>query len=634
MSPKEIISALLKTPLWIIGFGAIMSFAVFSLPSLLPKPDPALKVNNIVFVSSEKSSSPNTEREHRRVVQLPHDWRKHDLNIEHGWYEFTVSFSENSNPPMALYMAHVQQTVDVWIDDLALTNIIPEYVVSGRFWNRPIFLNLPETALGKGEHKFIIYLHSAPAKNALLDEVYVGPRNQLRPSWEWHYHYRFTLVAVITFGMLFLSLFVAALWLLRKKETMYGWFALCTTFWSLHNIPHIIDKPSGISSLIWDAQYFSLLGWMVVTLVIFNHRYVGNKHPRIERNFLIYATAGSLPLFFLSHENLHIYTYMFWDLSLLLIGAYAVLYVLIAYNKRPTIEIRLLVIVGIIILAFGLNDYLVISSLGDRTRGLLIQFSGLPAMLVLIWFLLSRFVRVLKESETLNQELEQRVLMKEKELEKNFEQLKKMEQEQLLAEERERIMQDVHDGVGGQLVAMLAEIESGNATTENVSSALSQSLTDLRLVIDSLDTASEDLPTLLGMLRTRLQPRLDGHNIQLHWKVTPLPVLEDFGPRKALQLMRILQEAIINVLKHSGASNLYIKTESSSNTNDTHSITIEIRDDGCWVEPKEHTGYGLKNIRRRANSIGADIEISGNIQGTVVKIVLTGKERLQSQDQY
>lgn len=627
MSSKEILSALLKTPLWIIGFAIVMLLAVFSLPSLLPTPDSSFKINDIVFVSVEKLPHSDVEIERRRQIQLPHDWRKHESGIDHGWYEFSASFPENFQGPMALYIAHVQQLADIWVDDVALTNIIPEYVVSGRFWNRPIFLNLPESINSAGEHKFLIYLHSMPKKNALLDEVYLGPASELRPSWEWHYHYRFTLVAVITFGMLFLSLFIAALWLLRKKDTMYGWFALCTAFWSSHNIPHIIDKPAGVSPLIWDAVYFSLLGWMVVTLVIFNHRYVGNKHPLIEKSLLFYAFIAALPLFLLSHDNLHTYTYMFWDLSLLAIGAYAVLYVLLAYNRQPTIEIRLLVIVGVIILTFGLNDYLVISSLGDRTRGLFIQFSGLPAMLVLIWFLLSRFVRVLQESELLNQELEQRVLLKEKELEKNFEQLKKMEQEQLLAEERERIMQDVHDGVGGQLVAMLAEIESGNATTEHVSSALSQSLTDLRLVIDSLDTASEDLPTLLGMLRSRLQPRLDGHHIQLHWEVTPLPVLEDFGPRKALQLMRILQETIVNVLKHSGASNLYVNTASNSEADGIHTISIDIRDDGCWVEPQEHTGHGLKNILRRAKSIGADITVSGDKSGTSVKIVLTGKER-------
>ena len=84
--------------------------------------------------------------------------------------------------------------------------------------------------------------------------------------------------------------------------------------------------------------------------------------------------------------------------------------------------------------------------------------------------------------------------MQKKKLEQNFDRLKHMEQKHLLSDERSRIMQDVHDGVGGQLVAMLAEIETGCISQEEVRDALSQSLTDLRLVIDSLDTASEDLP--------------------------------------------------------------------------------------------------------------------------------------------
>jgi len=243
-------------------------------------------------------------------------------------------------------------------------------------------------------------------------------------------------------------------------------------------------------------------------------------------------------------------------------------------------------------------------------------------MLVLFWFLLSRFIKVLEESESLNQELEQRVRAKEKELEQNFDRLKHMEQKHLLSDERSRIMQDVHDGVGGQLVAMLAEIETGRITQEEVHDALSQSLTDLRLVIDSLDTASEDLPTLLGMLRTRLQPRLDGHDIELHWAVKSLPKLDDFGPEKALQLMRILQEIFVNILKHSQAKNIYLNTEVLRDENNIEKIEIIIRDDGRWNSSSNNTGRGLRNMQRRADSINAELHIDGLETGTCVKILL------------
>ena len=622
-SLRQFFIPILALPKWITVFFVLMPILVFISPSWLPEPDSNYRLDDVVFVYQENIVTPVKISEKRSKVSLPHDRRATNMDIKSGWYEFPVSFSEAVDDSMTLYITHVQQNADIWIDDVPVSSNVPEYVVGGHIWSRPIFLRLPENSLTAGDHKITIYVQSVPAKNALLGNVYLGPEQALRPFWEWRYHYRFTLVAIVTFGMLSLSLVMGLLWLLRKKDTMYGWFTICTFFWSLHNIPHIIDTPRNLTPATWDAVYFILLGWMLITLAIFNHRYTGSIYPKREKYLIIYAVIGALPFIFLSQEYVHNYAYWIWDLSLLPIGAYMIYYLIQSHYRNPDLGIKLLILAGTIIFSFGLHDYLVIAGFIDRTQGLLIQFSGFPTMLVLIWFLLSRFVKVLAESESLNLELEQRVHTKELELEENFEQLKKMEQEQLLSDERSRIMQDVHDGVGGQLVAMLAEIETGRISQEQVSDALSQSLTDLRLVIDSLDVASEDLPTLLGMLRTRLQPRLDGHDIQLHWGVGPLPGLGDFGPRKALQLMRILQEIFVNILKHSKAKNIYLTTEVLQSDEDSELIEIIIRDDGSWQEPEDNLGHGLKNIRRRAESIAADLEIKGERSGTSVKIILS-----------
>ncbi len=623
-SVRTMLDPIIALPKWISGFALLMLLSVFLSPSWLPEPDPAYRLDNAVFHYREDDTATSPDNEKRKAIRLPHDWRKNGATVTSGWYEFSINFSAPVDKTMMLYITHVQQSADIRIDGISVSSNVPAYAVGGHIWSRPMLFSLPENVLTPGDHKIAITLHSEPVSNGLLGNIYLGPAQKLRPFWEWRYHYRFTLTVIITFGMLCLSLFMAVLWLLRKKDTMYGWFTICTFFWSIHNIPHIIDTPGNLTPAFWDALYFVLLGWMVAALVIFNHRYTGQIYPKREKFLLVYVVLAALPFFFLSQESVHTYAYRVWDLSLLPIGAYAVYYLAQAHYRNPALEIKLLIMAGIIILTFGLNDYFVIAGLTDRTRGLLMQFSGFPTMLVLIWFLLLRFTRVLAESESLNLELEQRVYIKEKELEENFERFRKMEQERLLSDERSRIMQDVHDGVGGQLVAMLAEIDTGRASQEQVRDALSQSLTDLRLVIDSLDTASEDLPTLLGMLRTRLQPRLDGHGIELHWGVVPLPRPENFGPRKALHLMRILQEIFVNILKHSHARNIYLDTKVLQNEKGLEQIEINIRDDGCWREPEDNSGHGLRNMRRRADSIDVELEIDGKSTGTSVKIILFG----------
>lgn len=618
----KILDPVLALPGWIAVYALLLTLLVFLSPSWLPEPNEEFLLDRVFFTYVEEVSDAEVTREVSERITLPHDRRKNENWNEAGWYEIYANFTAPVDQTLSLYITHVQQRANLWIDDVPFGSNIPEYVVSGQIWSKPVLRKLPHAALTEGSHKISIYLESEPPRNGLLGRVYLGPEKDLRSYWEWRYHYRFTLVAIITFGMLSLSMLMGVLWLLRKKDTMYAWFTICTLFWSMHNIPHIIDIPRNMSPALWDALYFILLGWTVVSLIVFNHRYTNTRYPRREKFLFIFALAGALPFFFLSHEGIHEYASLFWDLSLLPIGAYTIYYLAQAHQRNPVIEIKLLFMAGLIIITFGLQDYLVLAGILDRTRGLLIQFSGLPAMLVLIWFLFSRFIKVLNESESLNLELEKRVKAKEKELQENFERLKLMENEQLLSDERSRIMQDVHDGVGGQLVAMLAELETGKVSQEDVRDALSQSLTDLRLVIDSLDVASEDLPTLLGMLRTRLQPRLDGHEMKLHWGVVPLPRLADFGPEKALQLMRILQEIFVNILKHSKAKNIYLDTAVMQSENNLEQIEIIVRDDGRWQEAADKTGRGLINMQRRANSIGVKLQIAGETSGTTVKIIL------------
>jgi signal transduction histidine kinase len=77
-----------------------------------------------------------------------------------------------------------------------------------------------------------------------------------------------------------------------------------------------------------------------------------------------------------------------------------------------------------------------------------------------------------------------------------------------------------------------------------------------------------------------------------------------FGPFVTLNLHRICQEALHNIVKHSEASDIYLNFESKDQL-----FIVTIRDNGKGFDPAAvYEGYGLQNMRLRASSIAADLK--------------------------
>src|SRR5690606_17050123 len=72
--------------------------------------------------------------------------------------------------------------------------------------------------------------------------------------------------------------------------------------------------------------------------------------------------------------------------------------------------------------------------------------------------------------------------------------------------ERERLMRDLHDGISGHLVSIIAQSEQSSVDGPAVNQAARAALEDLRAVIQSLDLEDGDLLVALAGFRERMQP--------------------------------------------------------------------------------------------------------------------------------
>jgi signal transduction histidine kinase len=241
-------------------------------------------------------------------------------------------------------------------------------------------------------------------------------------------------------------------------------------------------------------------------------------------------------------------------------------------------------------------------------------FWGFVAVLVGFAVISGEYTVVtLNQAEHSNEELERRVHEKSAALAHSYAQLRDTEiasaRDAARAHERERLLRDMHDGMGAQLMTALRGVERGTLSSGQVAQSLQDGLDELRLLMDSADIGHH-LPPALATWRNRWDARLSAAGLALQWHVDdaldPLVLPGD----TVFQIMRILQEAAANIVKHAQASHLAMRATVEA-TGTVPCLHIELTDDGRGLGPAPlRTGArGLKNMNYRAQQIGAQLTI-------------------------
>lgn len=214
-----------------------------------------------------------------------------------------------------------------------------------------------------------------------------------------------------------------------------------------------------------------------------------------------------------------------------------------------------------------------------------------------------------------NEILRTRLQEREQALRQSHEREKSILHRQALLEERQRIVRDMHDGIGGQLVGLILQVRNRALDTAGVERALEAAVTDLRLIVDALTASQDSLAAALRALEHRVRPHVEAAGLALivqhHLGDDSAPQ----GPRTTLQIMRIMQEAITNALRHSGASTLSISARREGGA-----TIIDIADDGAGMQGEKGEGRGLANMLSRASAIGAKLSILDAAPGTLVRL--------------
>jgi len=250
-------------------------------------------------------------------------------------------------------------------------------------------------------------------------------------------------------------------------------------------------------------------------------------------------------------------------------------------------------------------------------------FWGLSGVLVAFALISGEYVvQTLKRAERSNEELERHVARKSHELEQSYARLRDSEREAGRTQERERLMREMHDGLGAHLMTALRGVERGALGPAQVAQSLQDSLDELRLLIDGAEMG-DYLPGALAIWRNRWDDRLAAAGVGLHWRLDES--LDDvrLSGDATLQVLRILQEAATNIVKHAQARHMTLQAGTAARAGGRE-LRIAIRDDGRGMgQASDEAGQrGLRNMRHRAEQLGARLDIGPNGDGPGTEVLL------------
>lgn len=232
-----------------------------------------------------------------------------------------------------------------------------------------------------------------------------------------------------------------------------------------------------------------------------------------------------------------------------------------------------------------------------KIKNLWLLISGFLILLLLVSF---RLFQIQKNRKQIKKETQMKTLFT-KQLFKAIE------------DERKRIATDLHDGIGNELGAM-----------KHISAApVEQWNTKIDSIIEEIRTISRNLhPVMFDRIGLKITLEQLVERVQYHQNfmlTTEIDYTTGLGSDVELQVYRIIQEAVTNIIKHANA----IAGKITITEND-RIVFVEIKDNGKGFNMKDilenGKSFGLLNIIERSRAIGGQAIIKSDNSGTLITI--------------
>ena len=470
-------------------------------------------------------------------------------------------------------------------------------------WNTPQLVQFSRSQLDTAKY-IRIKLFAFAGDHTLLEPIYLGEYDRLKSLYNRFRFFQNQLTLSISVATSVLLVVSLLLWIASGRENSYL-IAIATSLSLIVACQNYFVVNTFLTHTMLQAVTHTSLDWLGVFVAMWIMNIKG-LHSGFSRLLFLWGFFSTLVNIMV--PGIYRVPFVEW-LHYVSIGI-VVLVLLAPVNsdRANSAEVFTTRMTGVIGCSLCLVDMVV--------QARLLQVPGLPRFVPITFFLifisnnvilLNRFARTYKIARRSQEELESIVAKREADLDRYHAQNTILESQQARSEERERIMRDLHDGMGGHLVSALAvakqETRLDDRSQNNITDSLQTALVEMRMLITNSANEYHDLGEALGSLRATIEPLLKNAGVELHWRLDPFGKMPILTVSERMHVVRIMQECFTNVIKHSNASSVTVSTRQAGAR-----YRVQIENSGT-VDYTNRSGNGVRNMQYRAEMLNGSFEL-------------------------
>jgi signal transduction histidine kinase len=520
------------------------------------------------------------------------------------WVRIDFAREQLGQGPLALSIDAIPDQFSLFLNGQQLFRTSEKRTGSASL--QSFLIPVPDAMLSAGKNELTLRLGDAPLP-VLLSGFRIGDAEAVHHQYAMRNAVQTQGPQIVSGILAVMTLVLLALWLTRRADARLLWLSAIGFLWILTNLLEQL-LPRAMAQFFAPSLNAALPLLPLFALIGFSNSFTNSPNQR--RMITIAAVAGLAAVGLMAAVAR-------WsavgNIALIakLICAAGIVAVFARNTRRaPSAEGLVLTAAAGLVGVSLAHDEGAAQGLWPGVGFATFPYAGLIIFALCFFAIARSILSTLAARENQNAQLNMRIETTKANLLASESARRALEVSNAITQERERMMREIHDGIGSSLVAALASAERQGKSSSTAIVALKSALTDLRIAVDSLEPVDGNITTLLASLRYRIEPEINKLGLELRWNVDDVPELEWLDTSNGLHVLRIFQEAFGNILGHANATRITVSCKMAL-LEGKPGIAIVVADNGRGFDASvPGKGRGRANMRDRAQALGGNLAIA------------------------